>query len=62
LQYATEISHWSDKRAKERSEIGHSAKDQKKLKEEEKEERMRRYNEFLKLEEKEKVDVLPSHC
>jgi hypothetical protein len=54
LKYATEISHWSDKWAKERGKRGYSAKGQNKLKEEEKEERMRSYNEFLKLEEKEK--------
>jgi hypothetical protein len=50
LQYAIEISYWSDKQAKERKERGHSAKDQKKLKKEKKE-RMRSYSEFLKLEE-----------
>jgi hypothetical protein len=51
LKYATEISHWSDKWAKERGKRGHSAEGPKKLKEEEKEERMRSYSEILKLEE-----------
>ena len=54
LKYATEISYWSDKLAKERREKrGHSAEDKNKLREQkEKEERMRSYSEFLKLEEK----------
>ena len=52
LKYATEISHWSDKLTKERmEERGHSAEGPNKLKQE-KEERLRNYNEFLRLEEK----------
>jgi len=56
LKYATEISYWSDKLAKEGGKRGHGAEGQNKLKEE-KEERMRSYSEFLKLDEKEKTNI-----
>ncbi len=48
LKYATEISYWSDKWAKERRERGHRVEHQKKLKKKKEEERMRSYSEFLK--------------
>ena len=51
LKYASEVSYWSEKLAKERMERGYSAEEQNKLKQK-KEERLRSYSEFLKLEEK----------